>query len=409
MGGRFFPLDEALGLLPGRYTPRLQEGGTRLGAKLPFREAAEEIAAWSGTKIGASTVRRWTAGFGRVAEALSRQEAEGLYEGGQPEQEGPAQIMLSADGAFIALTNGEWREVKTVVVGAYGPHWVEKTGRVEVRTAQLSYFSRSYGVREFETYALAELHRRGVGRAQQVVAVNDGAAWIQSFVDYHRPDAIRIIDFAHALEYVVTLGQTALGAESEAFQAWFPQARQRLRHHPPQRNLHEWAWLQRRLTSPEQQAAYQAALNYLARRQTMIDYPHFERQGWPIGSGAVESSHKHVVQRRLKQAGMRWAEHNLNPMLALRNLIANGRWSAEWPQLVAYRRQQRRQRASPQPQASAPARPPISLDQVKVAPQPPPVPEPTREPWRPRPNHPWRANLVDRPSRWAIYRQSQKS
>jgi hypothetical protein len=52
----------------------------------------------------------------------------------------------------------------------------------------------------------------------------------------------------------------------------------------------------------------------------MLDYAHFRRRGYPIGSGCVESGHKVVVQRRLKGAGMRWAKPHLDPMLALHNL-----------------------------------------------------------------------------------------
>jgi hypothetical protein len=69
---------------------------------------------------------------------------------------------VSADGATIRLTNGEWREVKTVVVGEFESDWNEKTSEVEVKTKDISYFSRSYRIREFEQYALPELHRRGM-------------------------------------------------------------------------------------------------------------------------------------------------------------------------------------------------------------------------------------------------------
>ena len=41
----------------------------------------------------------------------------------------------------------------------------------------------------------------------------------------------------------------------------------------------------------------------------------------------VESSHKHVVHKRLKGASMRLAERHVAPLLALRNLIANDRWA----------------------------------------------------------------------------------
>jgi hypothetical protein len=68
------------------------------------------------------------------------------------------------------LTNGQWREVKTMVVGEFESVWHGKKGELEVKTRDISYFSRSYRVREFERYALAELHRRGVDNAERVVA-----------------------------------------------------------------------------------------------------------------------------------------------------------------------------------------------------------------------------------------------
>ncbi|MFT7584613.1 MAG: hypothetical protein ACI9EW_001034, partial [Cellvibrionaceae bacterium] len=43
-------------------------------------------------------------------------------------------------------------------------------------------------------------------------------------------------------------------------------------------------------------------------------------------------------QRRMKQAGMRWSENNLNPMLALRTALCNQRWSETWMQISAHRR-----------------------------------------------------------------------
>ena len=43
-----------------------------------------------------------------------------------------------------------------------------------------------------------ETERRGVCQAKEVCAVQDGAEWIQGFVDLYRPDAVRILDFAHA-------------------------------------------------------------------------------------------------------------------------------------------------------------------------------------------------------------------
>src|SRR5438874_2257422 len=76
------------------------------------------------------------------------------------------------------------------------------------REQELSYFSRMSESKEFERQALVEIHERGVEKAGVVCAVTDGADWIQKFVDVHRHDAVRILDFAHAMEKVAEVGKT---------------------------------------------------------------------------------------------------------------------------------------------------------------------------------------------------------
>lgn len=195
MGQRFFPLDEELGLLPGHYTPRLQEAMTRWGSKMTFQEAVDEIKVSYRTEISEATTRRTTYQNGRAGEALAQQRVEELEATAPDPTVEPEHMVISTDGAFIALTNGEWREVKTVAIGEFTSQWNPKKSQVEVKSSDLSYFSRSYPVREFERLALVELHHRGVEKAKKVVTVNDGAVWIQSFVDYHCPRAVRILDF----------------------------------------------------------------------------------------------------------------------------------------------------------------------------------------------------------------------
>ena len=75
----------------------------------------------------------------------------------------------------------------------------------------------------------------------------------------------------------------------------------------------------------------QENLAYLEKRVTQMQYPRFQEQGWPIGSGCVESANKLVVEARLKGAGMHWQRENVDPMLALRNLVCSDRWSEDWP------------------------------------------------------------------------------
>jgi hypothetical protein len=136
---------------------------------------------------------------------------------------------------------------------------------------------------------------------------------------------------------------------------------------------------------------------YLATRQAQIHYQRFIAAGYPIGSGCVESANKLIVEARLKGAGMHWARANVDPLLALRCLLANGRWAEAWPALWG------RLRRPPRPTPPAPD-PPIAF--VPVAASPEPAPSTPSPPPPPRPKtivngkptaaHPWKRSLLSR-------------
>ncbi len=406
MGRLLFPLDEELGLLAGRYTPRLQEAMTRLGSKLPFQEAADELVAGYHTAISEPTCRRTTHRSGHAAEAIACAEVERLEKEAPDPEAAPDKMLVSADGSYIHLTDGNWQEVKSVATGEFGSE--EQTTGAEqlVKTTAISYFTRSYEIRDFERHALGELHRRGLENAPTVVAVNDGAQWIQSFIDYHCPQAVRIIDFAHALSYVSDAGQAIWGEGSDAFKTWFTRMAHQLKHKPPQRTLAELQLLQPKAKTDKQAAMLDRAIFYLQTRLAMIDYPFFQKRGYPIGSGCVESGHKVVVQRRLKGAGMRWASHHVDPMLALRDLVCNQRWSEGWSQIVAYQQKQgRRRRKRTESVAEKQVPEPITFAKLKTSGLL-PAEEGTvkiaeeKSTYRPADDHPWRNNVWPTKESW---------
>ena len=80
-----------------------------------------------------------------------------------------------------------------LVIGEVGPP-VQERGEWVVHTRNLSYFSHKISSEEFARLALVEIHRRGIENAGQVAAVMAGSDWLQGFTDYHRPDALRILD-----------------------------------------------------------------------------------------------------------------------------------------------------------------------------------------------------------------------
>lgn len=335
MGQRFFPLDEVLGLLPGRYTPQVQEAITRLGSRLSYGEAQEELMLLWKVAVSESGTRQVTLRHGQVANTLIEEKVAQLETDGMTATAQPEQIVVCTDGAMVQLTSGEWREVKTVAFGEFDSRWDAKQKKVITQTERISYFSRVATAEAFSREALVEWDRRGGDKARTVVAVQDGAPWIQSFLDYHCPQAIRVIDFAHAQAYVAIVGRAIHGTDTDAFSQWYARMSRQLGHQPPQRTLAELRFLQRQHLDHPEAESIELAIRYLEKRLPMIDYPHFRRQQIPIGSGIVESGHKVVMQKRMKQAGMRWAEANLNPMLALRMALCNQRWQASWREIQA--------------------------------------------------------------------------
>lgn len=384
-------------MLAGEYTPQLQATMTRLGSRLPFREAAKEVWYSQRTQVCEATVRRLTHHHGAAAEELVRQEVGMLMRDAPEPPVSPQQLLVSADGSFVHLTSGEWREVKSMAVGEFATEWTPGSWKSQVKTRHLSYFTRSYAVREFEEVAWAELHRRGLEKAQTVVAVNDGAAWIQSFLDYHCPTAVRILDFAHAAGYVAQAGKAVWEEDSRHFKGWFAAACHRLKHRPPQETMASLGLLQPKTKSDEKAAQLDGALFYLQTRLPMLDYAHFRRRGYPIGSGCVESGHKVVVQSRMKGAGMRWAEHHLDPMLSLRDLLCNDRWEEGWRQIELFHQEQQVVKRLQRIQAKQPPPPPpltfAALEAAGLLPDEPLPDEPPasqKKPWRPASDHPWR-------------------
>ena len=395
----FSPLDEELGLLPGKLTPRLQQAVVRLGTWIPFERAAGELEDLLGVQLSEPRVRRLTEKAGAALVAVQEAEVARLERVAPCAPAGPALQLLSVDGAMVPLVGREWTEVKTLALGAVTLELAAGRGAQVIKTSELSYFSRCLDSAEFTRQALVETQRRGLEQAAHGAAVCDGAEWEQKFIAYHRPDAVRILDFPHASEYVAACGRSVYGEGSAEFRRWFDTQRHQLRHGEEAAVLAELRRLAEQ--APTSQALLEEKLQYLTKRREMIRYAEFVAAGYPIGSGSVESANKVVIQARLKQAGMHWASAHVNPMAALRNVACNERWTEAWPQIAAQLRQERLSQRLQKHLPPLPTLPAIKADESKRKNTPLPAGSPAIESSgkeqkarqqgsRPAPDHPWR-------------------
>ncbi len=295
-------------------------------------------------------------------------------------------------------------EVKTLAIGR-----VEQRrgadGTAETHTTELSYFSRLAEAETFTRLAYVEAYRRGTETAGTVCAVQDGAEWLQGLVDVLRPDAVRILDFPHAVEHLTAAAAPVLGGGTPSVQAWLDQQAHTLKHAPDgaRQVLGAVAHLAVE-TAPDPRAARTArdgALAYFTKRLAQVQYATFGAAGYPIGSGSTESANKVVVEARLKGSGMHWARGHVNPLVALRTVACTDRWTEAWPRITArlrrdadrrrHERTQARHLAPPLAVTDEPPQGVVPASPAAVVLSPPAAPRPqTIVNGRPTRWHPWK-------------------
>lgn len=381
--------------MPGSFSPRLQERVVRLATWMPCARAAAECAWFTGVAISAASTRRLTEAAGAAAVAAADVVLTDLERTAPVAPAGPAVQQLSADGAMAPVVGGEWAEVKTVAVGTVTTT-THADGRRQVRTDALASFSRLADAETFTRQATVELHRRAPATAGRVVAARsdgdgDGRVWLQGFTDYHRPDAVRVLDVPHAAEHRSAPGRAIWGEGSDTSRGWLTRSLHDLKHGEPA-DILEALCLLPAAAAPDPAGAERlraAAVDYLAARWEQIQYATFLAADLPIGSGCIESANTLVMEARLKGSGMHWARAQVNPMLAFRTLACTDRWAEGWSQIVGRQRHQRHaRRRTRHPRRPAPPAP------ITAPAPPPPPPAPPRPPsivnGRPTATHPWK-------------------
>ena len=374
---------------------------------MPFRCASRVLEDLLGVHVSSEAARRLCEQSGKRVEEAQTAEAHQPWKADPSEEKNDLRLAISADGAMVPLTGGEWAEVRTLAIGEVPPCSAEKVPLPSVHVQKLSYFSRLTDAATFTDLAEVETRRRHLVQAKGVCAVMDGADWLQSLVEIHRADAVRILDFPHAAEHLVKL----LEALSTSGLTLPPQMMERCLHVLKHRGPGALARMAERLTETEMgREDVREHLGYLRKRLSLMQYPTFRRAGWPIGSGMVESANKAVVEARLKGTGMRWKRTNVNPMLALRNGVCNERWQETWHTASLQRRnlltQRRHQRAALRREALQEA---LKQSPIKSSPPIPPLlplllPDPPAMipgTSRPSEHHPWKRGLACTPKPFA--------
>lgn len=309
----------------------------RLAVEIPsHRRAAEAFSDLTGVSLSKSSLQRLCAEAGLALGAEQAAEAQVMV--ALPKCEGDAQevvfrkrvepasevMSVSADGVMVHLLEEGWKEVKVASISAVTSGDGAGDGSEdEVQLTHHSYRAGLWEARQFGPHLWAEACRRGLDRAQTVVCVSDGAAWIWALMFICFARRVEVLDWWHAIERLWTLARGGLSSDAAAAD-WVTAQKRHLLQDQLRHVLQAVRLLYPRSVSlPE---GVRQAIGYLFSNRWRIRYGAFRQAGYPIGSGAVESACKVVVQQRMKQAGMRWSRNGAQAMLALRCMLLSDRW-----------------------------------------------------------------------------------
>lgn len=310
------PFCERAGVTPRGRSHRLQRALVDFGAEESFARAAQRVQEHYGLDVTAEAVRQHTLRHGAHLSALSV----------TPPKRAVGTLVTQLDGSLIPIVlppaQGEDRRC--------GKELVWREARLCLARPQDS-ATPCYGA-TLGSVALAGQTWRataqaaGLGERTHVHGVGDGAPWILTqFQEQFGGQGQYLVDFYHVSEY---LAAAAVVIHPKHPERWRRRQQGRLLANQVAAVLRALKpHLEPEATTP---APVRDAHRYLSERRAHLDYAGARAAGLEIGSGEIESGHRHVIQQRLKLAGSWWKEANAEAMLGLRVARANQLWQRYW-------------------------------------------------------------------------------
>jgi hypothetical protein len=329
-----YPLDERLGLRPGQLSAELENLAAMTGAQLTFRQGSDLFERLTLVGISPQSMDTATQALGGERQALeaewlaTSQDSAALLQQ-ERETTAPQRLYGTLDATKVRTlerrdeTDEGWRDLK---VGAWfttesvPPAHPDDDWKVQAH--DITYFCDIQPAETFGDLLWATGFQRRAPVAQELIFLGDGAAWIWNLVDHHYPQAVQIVDWFHAAQYLPPVAAVA-GATIAERQAWLQQARDDLWHG---RLANVIAACTAQVTTGDQDDPAQKAVTYFTNNQQRMNYPAYRAQGYQIGSGTVESGCKQICTQRLKVPGGRWSLEGVRKVAKARAALLSNEW-----------------------------------------------------------------------------------
>lgn len=314
---------ERIGVSARGKSRRLQRVLSDFGSEHSFAQSCARLQEHYGFKLNAPAVRTVTlAQSRRAVEELQAHYARSFR---SLPARGAARLVAQADGTMICTVEAgrcrkarrprEWKEMRLVAAQAQG-------------ATQVTYGATMGSVAEAGRRWGHCARDAGWALESRIHVVGDGAEWITlQRREVFGEQATQLTDFFHVSEY---LGAAAQVCRPQAPRAWLHTQQKRLKRGAVRQVFEALGPCMEATAVDDADAPVRAAHRYLSNRLDALDYPAAIAAELPIGSGLIESGHKHVLHARLKGPGTAWLPANADAIAQLRVLRANDRWDAFW-------------------------------------------------------------------------------
>jgi hypothetical protein len=340
-GAGHYPELAALGIRKGA-TPALQSQVGRLTTLLPSIELARDELRQQGPTLDEKAVHRMARQLGAEVLTTRTRQLQQYREGHLPAgQDLDGQhVVAQLDGGRVRTRiqiettkrkgvkyrrkiRLEWREPKLLII-----YRSDRRGRM-VKGTRPWIDGTLQGPDHVMELLAFHLHRLGAARAKAVSFVADGApwiwgrlAWVEKRVGLDPKRVERVLDTGHAVHHI-SLALKALGFSDTERDQKYQALRQQLR---AGRSRDVVATLRALAQGQPEDAAVWVEIAFLHKHEPHLRYDWLKYRGRPLGSGAIESAMRRVINLRLKGNGIYWREENAEGMLVLRAAALTGRW-----------------------------------------------------------------------------------
>lgn len=295
-----------------------------LSGLLPYAQCAEVFERIGEQRVPITNIWRQTQRHAERLQAAiqpAEEEAEVPCAAAVPEPSTESKG-LSMDGGMVNIRDEGWREFK---IGAV----FDLERRLERDRDTNDFVERVHGVAVSYTACLgsttqfaprlrALATQRQISAARQSLVVADGSEWIWNIATRDFPHSVQILDWYHANQHLNQAAKALHPADSQQAQAWLAQA---------QKHLFQGQIEQ--ITRPLHEHNLASQATYFHTHQHRMQYHDFQQQGFPLGSGTIESGVKQF-KARLTGAGMRWSRSAAEFMLALRAAVLAQSFDQFW-------------------------------------------------------------------------------